>query len=210
MLTLNRQQTLNRYARLANLPANCSTSLLDELDWPVPSLVRLAGQWERRRAEQGELAGRGVFLGGHPGCGASAHAASALLSIMAWYRASALYLTSSDYVADRIDSFSDGAQNEEAELSEPGTVDLLVLDGIGNEHRTQTDYAVHCINHLLRTRAAQGRPTVAVTTLASGDRWESTYGAAGAVLVEEMFDIEMYNASSQTWRPAGLRRSATR
>ncbi|WP_371590939.1 hypothetical protein [Streptomyces sp. NBC_00470] len=183
-------------AQQSNVPVRFGLKLLDELKDPLPSLGKLLRDWAQHREEYTELTGRGVFLSGPPGCGHSEQAVSTLLSNMLWNGATGLYISCPEFVEMEKRSFSGDGPGEYADLpfhrGEATTRELLVLDNIGSEHRTVTQFAVDLIKHLLLVRANKGLPTIAVTTMQDGPSWESTYGADITALVEENFDPVFY------------------
>ncbi|MEU1816074.1 ATP-binding protein [Streptomyces roseifaciens] len=51
---------------------------------------------------------------------------------------------------------------------------LLVLDDIGHEHATASKFAEDMLESILRTRHADGNPTI-ITTNLDGDEWQARY-----------------------------------
>jgi hypothetical protein len=171
-----------------------ASKLLDEIPDPIPELVVLARDWHLRCAEDSEVAGRGVVLAGPNVRVSRRHGIAGLLSVMLWRGARGLYVSAPDYVESKKPGANELIDEYEASpYADVDRVDLVLLDHVGLEHRTATQFATTVINDLLRARAEAGRPTIVVTPLKDGTAWKKMYGFPSALLLEESFDPVYFN-----------------
>jgi DNA replication protein DnaC len=65
-------------------------------------------------------------------------------------------------------------------------VRLLVIDDLGKEHRTKSNWAEDTFDHLLRARFDRGYPTIVTTNVLMKD-WSQVYGRAMGSFAHEAF-----------------------
>lgn len=65
-------------------------------------------------------------------------------------------------------------------------VRVLVIDDVGNEHESQSQWQKNMLHHVLRTRFNNGLPTI-VTTNIPLENWRGRYGDATASFANEAF-----------------------
>jgi DNA replication protein DnaC len=107
--------------------------------------------------------GRGLYLWGPNGVGKSS-AAVAILKEYMRYGYSGLYVTAQELVDARMNNteLPDGSLRVWRRAED---VDILVLDDLGKEHRSESGYAVKLFDQLFRTRGAALRPTVVTSNM---------------------------------------------
>jgi DNA replication protein DnaC len=63
---------------------------------------------------------------------------------------------------------------------------VLILDDLGKEHATESEWQRNVLHHVLRTRFNNGLPTI-VTTNIKRDDWAGLYGDATQSFAHEIF-----------------------
>lgn len=138
--------------------------------------------------------GRGLLLAGRNGTRKSTLANAILTEVQ--YRSPSyrvFYIRFSDWKKALTDTFTKGDTEEAVVLREKSRkilrlvelASLVVLDDIGQEHRTSSGFTESSLHELLRVRYEAARPTI-VTTNVSLSRIAETYG--------ESFDSFRYDA----------------
>lgn len=139
------------------------------------------------RADSGDLPkdrsniGRGLMFYGRNGTRKTTLATAILTEVQfrspSW---GGFYIRFSDWKRYLTDTFSSGRENSDIAkkmLQRAENWPLLVLDDIGQEHRTATGFTESVLHELLRNRYEAARPTI-ITTNIPPDDMRSTYGAS--------------------------------
>jgi len=174
-----------------------------------------AETWVRRKGRQSSSApavlpptARGLLLMGEPGRGKTTHACAAanhvsdlgwstkFLSVANWHQMALTAIrmdrTDADTAADWWDALD--------AYERAGGWSLLVLDDLGKEHRTATDYAKDNLDRLIRNRYTSGVPTIITTNFLLEEI--SVYGESMASFINEAFTIvDIYDRVRDFRRP---------
>jgi DNA replication protein DnaC len=149
----------------------------------VPPRIR-----QQIAAEEEWAPGTSILLVGPPGSGKSVRASSLLRSAIA-QGASGKWVSADDYVEMIKDSFDSGGLLPSMYTSPhlvkyiKGVFDVLVIDGLGEERRTE--FATHELGSLIRTRYERMKPTIITTTLVPSDI-KARYGVRLASALADM------------------------
>lgn len=162
-----------------------------------------------RRKENGDipdkrhLIGKGMLLYGRNGTRKSTLAAAILTDVQ--YKAPAYrgyYIRFSEWKRHLTNTFSKDPNDLQAAQSAKvllivERIPLLVLDDIGQEHRTQSGFTESMLHELLRVRYEAARPTVATTNIEPSAMLE-TYGPSFDSFRYDAFDtIRMLGRDSR-------------
>lgn len=160
------------------------------------------------RLETGDLPanrhnmGKGIMLYGRNGTRKTTLAAAILTEVQ--YKAPAwrgYYIRFSEWKNRKTDTFTkentERAVESKRILEIVERVPLLVLDDIGQEHRTSSGFTESMLHELLRVRYEAARPTI-VTTNVYPDQMSQTYGFSFDSFRHDAFDaIELLGQDSR-------------
>lgn len=132
--------------------------------------------------------GTGLIIRGKSGSGKSKMAAEILDALIRHHQISGRWVQADNYIEMLKDSFdNDGKLGDE--YSNPYIIkylkavwDVVVLDGLGDER--QTDFALHELGSLVRSRFDRMKSTIITTTLQPGDI-KNKYGARLATVLAD-------------------------
>lgn len=161
-----------------------------------------------RRAANGDLPknrhniGKGLMLHGYNGTRKTTLAVAILTEVQHLnYGYFGFYIRFSDWKRCLTDTFSK-TESERTELAKKylrmaELSPLLVLDDIGQEHRTSSGFTESSLHELLRVRYEAARPTIVTTNIELSDM-RTVYGASFDSFRHDAFtSLEMLGADSR-------------
>lgn len=137
--------------------------------------------------------GKGMLLYGRNGTRKTTLASVILTELVYKYpRVEVLYIRLSDWKRAMTDTFANEVTERTVQarelLRKVETCHLLVLDDIGQEHRTQTGFTEKELHELIRIRYESARPTI-ITTNIDPDSFARIYGESFDSFRHDAFDL---------------------
>ncbi|MFV0135476.1 ATP-binding protein [Streptomyces sp. HMX87] len=146
--------------------------------------------------------GRGLLFAGPPGTGKTTMAAAVLCELRRRWGVSVYHARFPAHVERKIKVLKAGADTDPEELSRwqyaierTEWADVVLLDDVGQEHSTSSQYAEDVLNELLRQRFDTGRPTL-ITTNLPGDAWAQRYSKPLRSFVDQCTRREIFLGDS--------------
>jgi DNA replication protein DnaC len=151
--------------------------------------------------------GRGLLLYGLPGRGKTTLALSAIQEMLTTFPLESFapsensvlirpcYFMTFNDILDLKGSLIDGGTDSEQILydgilgecdNDAYNVRVLIIDDVGNEHISLSQWQKNMLHHVLRTRFNNGLPTIVTTNIPLSD-WNGLYGDATASFAREAF-----------------------
>lgn len=202
------------WAKTAGIPAKRLGWTLDDCTDTSKAEMAQIKRWVKAveegrviRAVSNEACGKGLLFTGRPGHGKTTLALSIIQEMITKFPLTAFdppadgvlirpvyFLTYNDFLELK-GAMIDGATPDQEALfygilgeclDDSYNIRVLVLDDVGREHSSDSNWQKNQLHHILRTRFNKGLPTI-VTSNKMLEDWAGPYGDATASFAKEAF-----------------------